>query len=155
MNNDSLIKIIENFRAQSVLYNQLLALSAKQMDLLNDNNNDLADDLHKLLIDRKTLLNEINSLNSINKTIQEAFISELKIEEFSLSKLEGLVVPELHQELSEVIAAMSTLLQQINDNDKVNEALIKQNARHKKSTSITKASSAYQDAMQNLDPKKS
>lgn len=154
MKNDYIIKIIDNYKKQKALYDGLSLLSVKQMELLKVNNNDLVDDLHHLLKDRENLLDEINALNGSNKTIQASLIEELQLEEFSLSKIKGIITPALFQELSDLIAVISDLLYQINENDKTNESLIRQNVRQRKPVSVSQASGAYQEAMQNLNPKK-
>ncbi len=154
MKNDYLGKIIANYKAQCELYNQLLHLSSRQVELLKDNKETVAENIHSLLMTRKIMMDEVATLNEVNKNLQEALLVDLKLERFSLSVLEGVVEPTLYNELKEVISSMSTLLYQINENDKINEALIRQNFRQKRAISTSKASGAYQKAMQNSAPEK-
>lgn len=158
MENDFLSNIISNYQAQCKLYNQMLDLSAKQVDLLLDNNEDTINNLHDIITERKVIMEEITKLNETNKVMQANLISDLGINEFVISKLKGLVEKKTTQELEEVISIMSTLLNKINENDKLNEALLKQSARKKqdtkKSISSAKVSNAYKEAMKKSESNK-
>ena len=62
MRNTLLSKIVDNYRVQFNLYNQMLDLSVKQVNLLKENLENI-DNLHSLLSARKTLMDDIINLN--------------------------------------------------------------------------------------------
>lgn len=151
MRNTLLSKIVDNYRVQFNLYNQMLDLSVKQVNLLKENLENI-DNLHSLLSARKTLMDDIINLNRENKSLQKQLISELGINEFVINKLEGLVDQQILKELDKIITDISSVLNKINENDKLNEALIKQGFKKKpdifRKTSPANASKAYKKAMQ-------
>lgn len=149
MENTLLSQIIDNYKNQINLYNQMLDLSVKQVSLLKDNLED-TDNLHSLLTTRKAIMDDIINLNAQNKSMQKELVESLGIKEFVIKNLKGLVEEGKVKELDQVITDMSTLLNRINENDKRNEALIKQGFRKNtgKNTSPYEASAAYKKAMQ-------
>lgn len=151
MENNLLSQIIDNYKEQLKLYNQMLDLSVEQVSLLKNNLEDI-NNLHSILTARKTIMDDIINLNIENKSMQSQLISRLGIKEFVINKLEGLVGDEKVKELDQVITDISTLLNRINENDKLNEALIKQGVRKKQDTvkkaSAAEATAAYKKAME-------
>ncbi|NLB88188.1 MAG: hypothetical protein GX790_03025 [Syntrophomonadaceae bacterium] len=151
MENKLLSEIVDNYKEQFELYKQMLNLSVQQVKLLQDNIEDI-NDLHSILTARQVLMDDIINLNKENKSLQNQLISKLGIKEFVINKLEGLVEEQILKDLEKIITDISTLLSKINENDKRNEALIKQGFKKKpddfKTTSAAKATKAYKKAMQ-------
>lgn len=145
--------IIKNYNEQYRLYEQMLKLSEEQTNLLKANK--LDDKLHENLQARSALMAEIVKLIQANKVIQENLLKSLKLNAFNFSELEKSGRLDEIQVLKSILAIIENILSKINENDKINESLIKLNIRKKQSRENTvKVSNIYKENMENYNSDK-
>lgn len=145
-------EIINNFYKQHQLYLHIADLSCRQFELLADEHW-LAkqEDLNELLQKRQAVNEEIDALNSHNRSLQGQVTRQLGIPEFVLSQLTGDLEEEQYKLLCDAVAQMSDILAKINATDEQNHVLMKKQAgvgRVSPQINRQQAQNAYQQAVQ-------
>lgn len=151
MSKDILLNIIENYKEQYKLYEQMLNLAKEQTSLLDADK--LGLELHDILQDRAAIMSRITTLIQSNKLQQEDLKLNLNLESFNIKQLENNENLEDVPVLKDLLALIGDILIKINDSDKVNESIIRVNLRKRLSSdNPTKVTDIYKDSMDKYNP---
>lgn len=151
MSKDILLNIIENYKEQYKLYGQMLNLAKKQTSLLDADK--LGPELHDILQARAAIMSRITTLIQTNKSQQEDLKLNLNLESFNIKQLENNENLEHVPVLKDLLALIGDILIKINDNDKVNEYIIRVNLKKRLSgDNSAKVTNIYKDSMDKYNP---
>ncbi|NLJ73212.1 MAG: hypothetical protein GX333_09395 [Syntrophomonadaceae bacterium] len=151
MSKDILLNIIENYKEQYKLYEQMLNLAKEQTSLLDADK--LGLELHDILQDRAAIMSRITTFIQSNKLQQEDLKLNLNLESFNIKQLENNENLEDVPVLKDLLALIGDILIKINDSDKVNESIIRVNLRKRLSSdNPTKVTDIYKDSMDKYNP---
>lgn len=153
---DSLFKnIINNFRQQMGLYQEMKSLAIEQLALLGKiaagGQETSRSDLNSILLKRQELMEQISELNRFNHKLQEKLCQQVNIEEFTLAGIKIHITDHDYREVEKVLAELGNLLADILADDQKNQVLFSQvvvpSSREASSKSLHQVSQAYREAM--------
>ncbi|MDD4802941.1 MAG: flagellar export chaperone FlgN [Syntrophomonas sp.] len=141
--------IIENFKAQHHLYQNMADLSQQQLDLLKQNNG-VGDDLMMLLEQRQEMVAQIDDLNGHNRQAQQQITASLGLDEFVLSGLAEKLNAHRVQALQEILQALGQLMADISELDRQSNNLIRKKISDRKNNMNRRGTQVVQQAYKEM-----
>ncbi len=143
-------EIVDNFQKQLDLYEKMAELSSAQLICL-EKNRAMSGELRDIMSKRQALMEDISSLNEKNRACQQQAVQQLDINEFVLSKLQGLIDGADHEQLRDTVSRLGSILEAINEMDRKNQLLMVEvntsKAGGESKASNRQASDAYRRSM--------
>lgn len=151
MKNILIENIIHNFEQQRLLCEKMVASAQEQLEILSQAKKvGMPSQVMDIMAERQKLLDDLQELEVENRALQQQVISELEINEFTLSKLKAKLESEQFANLKEMVNQMGNILKSISEIDDQNQLLMKESlARvNKTKTQVNnqQASKAYNQA---------
>ena len=151
MKNILIENIIRNFEEQGQLCEKMVASAQEQLEILRQAKKaGMPSQVMDIMAERQKLLDDLQELEVENRALQQQVISELEINEFTLSKLKAKLESEQFANLKEMVNQMGNILKSISEIDDQNQLLMKESlARvNKTKTQVNnqQASKAYNQA---------
>lgn len=151
MNNILIDNIIHNFNKQWLLCEKMAASAQEQLEVLKQADNaGISSQVMDIVAQRQKLLEDLQVLEDENRSLQEQVVSELGINEFTLSQLEAKLDNEQFVHLKEMVNQLGTILKTISEIDDQSQALMRKGLSQVKKTKARanskQASQAYNQA---------
>jgi len=151
VNNILIDNIIHNFNKQWLLCEKMAASAQEQLEVLKQADNaGISSQVMDIVAQRQKLLEDLQVLEDENRILQEQVVSELGIDEFTLSQLEAKLENEQFAHLKEMVNQLGTILKSISEIDDQSQVLMRASltrANKTKSRANNKqASQAYNQA---------
>lgn len=143
-------EIADNFHRQLNLYERMAELSSAQLHCL-EKQPVMSGELQDIMSQRQSLMEEISSLNEINRACQQQAVTHLNIDDFVLGKLRGSIEAHDYEQLKNVVGSLGLILEKINEMDRQNQLLMMEvnpSPGSEIKASNKQASQAYRQAMQ-------
>ncbi len=151
MNNILIDNIIHNFNKQWLLCEKMASSAREQLKMLKQADNaGIPSQVMDIVAQRQKLLEDLQVLEDANRSLQEQVVSELGIDEFTLSQLEAKLDNEQFVHLKEMVNQLGTILNSISEIDDQSQALMRkvlsQVNKTKARANNKQASQAYNQA---------
>ena len=151
MNNILIDNIIHNFKEQWLLCEKMAASAQEQLEMLKQAENaGIPSQVMDIVAKRQELLEDLQVLEDANRNLQEQVVSELGIDEFTLSQLEAKLENEQFAHLKEIVNQLGTILNSISEIDDQSQALMREGLSRVNKTKARannkQASQAYNQA---------
>jgi DNA repair exonuclease SbcCD ATPase subunit len=151
MNSILIDNIINNFKEQWLVCEKMVASAQEQLEMLKQADNaGIPSQVMDVVAQRQKLLEDLQVLEDENRSLQEQVVSELEINEFTLSQLKAKLENEQFAHLKEMVNQLGTILKTISEIDDQSQALMRASltrANKTKSRANNKqASQAYNQA---------
>lgn len=151
MKNILIENIIHNFEKQWQLCNKMVASAREQLEFLQQADNaGISSQVMDVIAGRQKLLDDLQVLEAENRGLQEQVVSELGINEFTLSQLKVKLEEEQFAHLKEMVNQLGTILKSISEIDDQNQVLMKESLNRvnqaKPRANSQQASKAYNQA---------
>jgi len=151
VNNILIDNIIHNFNKQWLLCEKMAASAQEQLEVLKQADNaGISSQVMDIVAQRQKLLEDLQVLEDENRSLQEQVVSELGINEFTLSQLEAKLQNEQFAHLKEMVNQLGTILKTISEIDDQNQTLMRENLtrvkKPKTRANSQQASAAYNQA---------
>lgn len=146
-------EIIDNFKNQHYLYQQMSHLSRSEMEVLKKKYGpEEADEISSILNKRGDINEKVDLLNQENKNLQIQLTSTLGINEFSLSKMKVQLDDKSYEKLENILRLISQELIIISDLDQQSQQILGQSlsrSREKKVTvDVKRVQTSYKKVME-------
>jgi len=143
--------IIHNFEEQWQLYKKMAARAQEQLDILQQaDKSGMPTQVMEIMAGRQKLLADLQVLEAENRGLQEQVVSELGINEFTLSQLESKIEDGQYADLKERVNQLGNTLKYISEIDDRNQILMREsltwNNQTKPRANNQQASAAYNQA---------
>ena len=127
MNNILIDNIIHNFKEQWLLCEKMAASAQEQLEMLKQaDNGGIPSQVMDIVAQRQKLLEDLQVLEDENRILQEQVVSELGIDEFTLSQLEAKLENEQFAHLKEMVNQLGTILKSISEIDDQSQVLMRE-----------------------------
>jgi len=151
VNNILIDNIIHNFKEQWLLCEKMAASAQEQLEMLKQAENaGIPSQVMDIVAKRQELLEDLQVLEDANRNLQEQVVSELGIDEFTLSQLEAKLENEQFAHLKEIVNQLGTILNSISEIDDQSQALMREGLSRVNKTKARannkQASQAYNQA---------
>lgn len=151
MKNILIENIIRNFEEQWQLCNKMVASAQEQLEILKQaDNGGISAQVMDVIAGRQKLLDDLQVLETESRGLQEQIVSELGINEFTLSQLKTKLQEEQFIQLKEMVNQLGTILKSISEIDDQNQILMKESLTRvnqpKPRANNEQASKAYNQA---------
>ncbi len=151
MKNILIENIIHNFEEQWQLYKKMAARAQEQLDILQQaDKSGMPTQVMEIMAGRQKLLADLQVLEAENRGLQEQVVSELGINEFTLSQLESKIEDGQYADLKERVNQLGNTLKYISEIDDRNQILMREsltwNNQTKPRANNQQASAAYNQA---------
>ncbi|MGI5880078.1 MAG: flagellar export chaperone FlgN [Syntrophomonadaceae bacterium] len=144
---DIILAVVDNYNKQIELYNEMADLARQQLNVLEARLNGTAENtnLAQILIERQQLLEKIEELEEINKSLKQRACQQMGIEAFVLSRLKPGLNEEEYDSLQEVLINVGSLLTSIQEIDDKNQRLMNRTlvVNRKRTVTADQARNAY------------
>jgi len=125
MQNILIENIIQNFEEQWQLCEKMAACAQEQLEILKQADKaGISSQVMDIVTKRQKLLDDLQVLEAENRSLQAQVISELGINEFTLSQLEAKLEDEQFANLKEMVNRLGTILKSISEIDDHSQALM-------------------------------
>jgi len=143
--------VINNFAGQYRICETMADLAAEQLVLLQEPQPAGASaQVMDIMVKRQRLMDDLQLLDTENKSLQEQALSELAISEFTLSQLQAGLDPEQYSDLRDMLNKLGAILKAISETDRQNQLLMRdglaQVSKTGTGTSNKEAASLYRQA---------
>ena len=143
--------IIHNFKEQWLLCEKMAASAREQLEILKQADNaGIPSQVMDIVAKRQKLLEDLQVLEVENRSLQEQIVSELGIDEFTLSQLEVKLEDQQFAHLKEMVNQLGTILNSISEIDDQSQALMREGLSQVNKTKARannkQASQAYNQA---------
>lgn len=151
MKNILIENIIHNFEEQWQLCEKMAARAQEQLDILQQaDKSGMPTQVMEIMAGRQKLLADLQVLEAENRGLQEQVVSELGINEFTLSQLESKIEDGQYADLKERVNQLGNTLKYISEIDDRNQILMREsltwNNQTKPRANNQQASAAYNQA---------
>ncbi len=150
MRNILIDNIIHNFKEQWQVYEKMAACAQEQLEILQQAETGIPSQVMDVMTGRQKLLNDLEVLEAENRGLQKQVVSELEINEFTLSELEAKLEAEQFANLKEMVNQLGAMLKSISEIDDQNQTLMRENLtrvkKPKTRANSQQASAAYNQA---------
>lgn len=150
MRNILIDNIIHNFKEQWQVYEKMAACAQEQLEILQQAETGIPSQVMDVITGRQKLLNDLEVLEAENRGLQKQVVSELEINEFTLSELEAKLEAEQFANLKEMVNQLGAMLKSISEIDDQNQILMRENLtrvkKPKTRANNQQASAAYNQA---------
>lgn len=124
--NEALDQIINNFEQQTRLYAEMAELAQVQLENLQVNGHPAClDEVNRILVQRKEIIDQITPINEENKNLQQAVLQELPIDAFSIKNLKGRIPEEQFARLKLSVNGVQRLLEVVDQADRASEVIMR------------------------------
>lgn len=127
MRNILIDTIIHNFKEQWQVCEKMAACAQEQLEILQQAETGIPSQVMDVITGRQKLLNDLEVLEAENRGLQKQVVSELEINEFTLSELEAKLEDEQFAHLKEMVNQLGAMLKSISEIDDQNQTLMKEN----------------------------
>jgi len=129
----------------------MAASAQEQLEMLKKaDNTGIPSQVMDIVAKRQELLEDLQVLEDANRNLQEQVVSELGIDEFTLSQLEAKLENEQFAHLKEIVNQLGTILNSISEIDDQSQALMREGLSRVNKTKARannkQASQAYNQA---------
>jgi hypothetical protein len=142
--------IIHNFKEQWQVCEKMAACAQEQLEILQQAETGIPSQVMDVITGRQKLLNDLEVLEAENRGLQKQVVSELEINEFTLSELEAKLEDEQFAHLKEMVNQLGAMLKSISEIDDQNQILMRENLtrvkKPKTRANNQQASAAYNQA---------
>jgi hypothetical protein len=143
--------IIHNFVKQWQLCEKMAARAQEQLEILKQADKaGIPPQVMDIMAGRQKLLDDLQVLEAENRGLQEQVVSELGVNEFTLSQLEAKLENEQFVHLKEMVNQLGTILKSISEIDDLSQALMREGLsqvnKTKARANSKEASKAYNQA---------
>jgi len=143
--------IIHNLEEQGQLCEKMAARAQEQLDILQQaDKSGMPTQVMEIMAGRQKLLADLQVLEAENRGLQEQVVSELGINEFTLSQLESKIEDGQYADLKERVNQLGNTLKYISEIDDRNQILMREsltwNNQTKPRANNQQASAAYNQA---------
>ncbi len=150
MRNILIDTIIHNFKEQWQVCEKMAACAQEQLEILQQAETGIPSQVMDVITGRQKLLNDLEVLEAENRGLQKQVVSELEINEFTLSELEAKLEDEQFAHLKEMVNQLGAMLKSISEIDDQNQILMRENLtrvkKPKTRANNQQASAAYNQA---------
>jgi len=151
MNSILIDNIINNFKEQWLVCEKMVASAQEQLEMLKQADNaGIPSQVMDVVAQRQKLLEDLQVLEDENRGLQEQVVSELEINEFTLSQLKAKLENEQFAHLKEMVNQLGTILKTISEIDDQSQALMREGLSRVNKTKARannkQASQAYNQA---------
>ena len=150
MRNILIDTIIHNFKEQWQVCEKMAACAQEQLEILQQAETGIPSQVMDVITGRQKLLNDLEVLEAENRGLQKQVVSELEINEFTLSELEAKLEDEQFANLKEMVNQLGDMLKSISEIDDQNQTLMRENLNRAKKPKTRannqQASAAYNQA---------
>ncbi|MDD2372295.1 MAG: flagellar export chaperone FlgN [Syntrophomonadaceae bacterium] len=142
--------IIHNFEEQWQVCEKMAASAQEQLEILQQAETGIPSQVMDIMAKRQTLLEDLQVLEAKNRGFQEQIVSELGINDFTLSQLEAKLENEQFAHLKEMVNQLGTMLKSISEIDDQSQVLMREGLTRVNKTKTRannkQASNAYNQA---------
>ncbi|MDD3272118.1 MAG: flagellar export chaperone FlgN [Syntrophomonadaceae bacterium] len=142
--------IIHNFEEQWRVCEKMAASAQEQLEILQQAETGIPSQVMDIMAKRQTLLEDLQVLEAKNRGFQEQIVSELGINDFTLSQLEAKLENEQFAHLKEMVNQLGTMLKSISEIDDQSQVLMREGLTRVNKTKTRannkQASNAYNQA---------
>lgn len=142
--------IIHNFKEQWQVCEKMAASAQEQLEILQKAETGIPSQVMDIMAKRQTLLEDLQVLEAKNRGFQEQIVSELGINDFTLSQLEAKLENEQFAHLKEMVNQLGTMLKSISEIDDQSQVLMREGLTRVNKTKTRannkQASNAYNQA---------
>jgi len=142
--------IIHNFEEQWQVCEKMAVCAQEQLEILQQAETGIPSQVMDVITGRQKLLNDLEVLEAENRGLQKQVVSELEINEFTLSELEAKLEDEQFAHLKEMVNQLGAMLKSISEIDDQNQILMRENLtrvkKPKTRANNQQASAAYNQA---------
>ena len=142
--------IIHNFKEQWQVCEKMAASAQEQLEILQQAETGIPSQVMDIMAKRQTLLEDLQVLEAKNRGFQEQIVSELGINDFTLSQLEAKLENEQFAHLKEMVNQLGTMLKSISEIDDQSQVLMREGLTRVNKTKTRannkQASNAYNQA---------
>lgn len=151
MKNILIENIIHNFVKQWQLCEKMAARAQEQLEILKQADKaGIPPQVMDIMAGRQKLLDDLQVLEAENRGLQEQVVSELGVNEFTLSQLEAKLENEQFVHLKEMVNQLGTILKSISEIDDQSQVLMREGLTRVNKTKTRannkQASNAYNQA---------
>ncbi len=126
MRNTLIDSVINNFAEQHRICEAMADLATEQLVLLKKPQlTDVPAQVMDIIAKRQRLLDDLQRLDTENRSRQEQALNELAISEFTLSQLQARLDPEQYGDLREILNKLGAILKSISETDRRNQLLMR------------------------------
>ena len=127
MKNIIIENIIHNFEEQGQLCEKMAARAQEQLEILKQADKaGIPPQVMDIMAGRQKLLDDLQVLEAENRGLQEQVVSELGVNEFTLSQLEAKLENEQFVHLKEMVNQLGTILKSISEIDDQSQVLMRE-----------------------------
>lgn len=127
MRNTLIENIINNYTEQYRICEEMATLATEQLALLEGlDQAGVSAQVMDIMTKRQGLLDDLQLLDTENRSLQEQVLSGLAISEFTLSQLQARLNTEEFTDLKEMLNKMGSILRSISETDHQNQLLMRE-----------------------------